>query len=277
LLVPILLAGCHEIHFHDSVEPFDPPVVAGVDFDAADCGIVTGQVHWQGDVPPSETIQAWLCAEGGPRVTTTNLLIPQVRHSGVCGAVVFLRGVDPRRARPWPHSQVAVIQRDYQIRIEQGDELSQVGFVRRGNSIDMAARDPVFYSLHLSGAAFATLPFPDPDVVRRKQLDRNGIVELSSAAGHYWARAYLFVDDHSYYTRTEADGRFILHDVPEGDYDLVCWLPGWRPISHTRDPESALITRQVFEPAIEVVQPISVQPQKTSAAVVNMSAPPVRR
>ena len=60
------------------------------------------------------------------------------------------------------------------------------------------------------------------------ELVRNGLgntVELTSGAGHYWMRAYLMVAEHPYYALTNADGRFVLPQVPPGRYEIVCWLP----------------------------------------------------
>jgi hypothetical protein len=118
----------------------------------------------------------------------------------------------------------------------------------------MVSRQPVFHSLHFSGAAWCTLAFPDPEVTLHRTLNRRGQIELSSAAGYYWAHAFLFVDDHPYYTRTDSRGNFHFETVPEGAYDVVCWLPGWSYVSHERDPETALISRVKLEAPMEVAK-----------------------
>jgi len=273
LILPFL-ASCHQITVDDPAAPLEPPGPASVDFDADQCGLITGQVHWDSEPPKQETISAWLSAEGGTQVTVPNPLVPDIQRGLVRGAIVFLRGVDARKARPWSHAPVAILQEEYQIRIQQDNETSPIGFVRRGDNIEMVSRQPVFHSLHLSGATFATIAFPDPDVVRKRRLDRRGLVELSSAAGYYWARAFVFVDDHPYFTRTDAEGRFRFDDVPQGEYEIVCWLPGWRAIRHTRDPESALISRQEIEPPIEIVHHIIVDRKKIIDVPFTMSASP---
>jgi hypothetical protein len=258
-LTLVAAIGCQPITFNEAEGRPEPAAKTAAEFDPAACGSVAGEVTWQGELPRAETIRAWLSPEAGVQVTVPNPLVPDVDHGAVRGAVVFLRGVDARKARPWSHPNVTVVQEDYQIRIAQGDEMSQVGFVQRGGAIEMTSRQAVFHSLHLSGATYATIPFADADVVRRRVLDHAGLVELSSAAGYYWARGFVFVDDHPYYTRTDNSGHFVLDDVPEGEYEVVCWLPGWRETSHTRDPESALITRRQYEPALETVQRVCVE------------------
>jgi hypothetical protein len=155
---------------------------------------------------------------------------------------------------------VRVEQRDYRLHVRQGDGDATVGFVRRGDPVTMVSLDSQFHSLHADGAAFFTLTFPDPHQPRRRRLEKNGVVELTSAAGHFWMRAYLFVDEHPYYTQTDADGRFTLAQVPPGHYDVVCWLPNWNPQRHERDPESGHVTRLYFQPALECVQPVTLAP-----------------
>ena len=119
---------------------------------------------------------------------------------GVGNAVVFLRGVDPQRARPWDHPPVCVEQADYRIEIRQGQAHSAYGFVRRGERVEMVSTQEAFHSLHAGGAAFFTLAFPDPNEPCSRHLNEKGVAELTSAAGYFWMRGYLFVDDHPYYT-----------------------------------------------------------------------------
>src|SRR5262249_39172772 len=123
-------------------------------------------------------------------------------------AVVFLRGIDPRRSRPWDHPPVRVEMRDYLLVVRQGAAEGRVGFVRRGDGVEMVSAQPAFHALQARGAAFFTLMFPDPGGPRTRRLGRAGVVELTSAAGHFWMRGHLFVDDHPYYARADAAGRF---------------------------------------------------------------------
>jgi hypothetical protein len=175
------------------------------------------------------------------------------RSHGVGGAVVFLRDIDPRRARPWDHPPVRVVMRDRQFHVLQGGADTRVGFVRRGEAVEMASEESAFHSVQARGAAFFSLVFPDAGDARRRTLTRPGRVELSSGAGYFWMRAHLFVDDHPYYTRTDPEGCFRLDRVPPGEYDVVCWLPDWHEAEHERDGDTCLICRLAFQPPVEVV------------------------
>jgi hypothetical protein len=250
---------------------------AACDFNPAAAGTVTGQVLWKGDVPSVVPFDAPLSpfAEqvGGPRRPWPNPNAPVVDRTshGVGGAVVFLRGVDPRKAKPWDQPPVRVVMRDYQIYILQGTE-ARTGFVRRGDTIEMISEQPTFDSLQARGAAFFSLPFPDANQPRQRLLHQTGQVELSSAAGHFWMRGYLFVDDHPYYTRTDARGRFRLEQVPPGKYELVCWLPDWHEAAHELDGDTSLVCRLTFRAPVELVQPLELGSSETKAAHFTLSA-----
>ena len=166
-------------------------------------------------------------------------------------------------ARPWNIPAGRIEQRDLQFHILQGDLDSPYGFIRRGDDIAMVSRDPYFHALHVSGASFFTLMFPDPNRPLPRPLKENGVVELTSAAGYYWMRAYLFVDDHPYYARTDKEGRFSLEQVPPGQYEVVCWMPNWQEARHERDPETGLITRLFFQPPVTLVQKVELGKQES--------------
>jgi hypothetical protein len=84
-----------------------------------------------------------------------------------------------------------------------------------------------------------------------RPLDRPGLVELTSGAGYPWMRAYLFVAEHPYYTRTDAAGRFVLKWVPPGRYEVVCWMPSWIEERHDREPETGIVSRVYFRAPVE--------------------------
>ncbi len=259
--------------------PASPRADAGTQFDSATAGRIAGRVHWSADlpvVPPLlEPISALAASPTAEKTPWPNPNAPAIDPTtrGVRGAVVYLRGVDPRRARPWDLPPVRVLLEGRQCHVRQGAEDGAIGFVRRGDTVTMVSADQVFHSLHAGGAAYFTLAFPDPGKVRARRLVERGVVELTSAAGYFWMCATLFVDDHPYYTSTDATGHFDLAGVPPGRYEAVCWLPDWREEHHERDPESLLITRLFFRPPWETVKHVEVK-ANGSATVDFTVAPP---
>jgi hypothetical protein len=257
-LAPFLLAlGCREARTEPAVQQKAPAAPAPSQFNVATAGAIGGKVVWSGEllnIPAFEIrslVTAWSPAH--TRLVRENPHAPVIdpASKGVAGAVVFLRGVDARQARPWDHPPVVVEHHDRRLFVVQGTSRSRVGFVRQGDAITMVSRENVFNALRASGAAFFSLMFPDPDQPLQRHLMDKGLVELASSAGYYWMRGYLFVDDHPYYASTDAQGNFTLPQVPAGRYQVVCWMPNWNKTRQDRDPESGLVTRITFHPALE--------------------------
>jgi Polysaccharide lyase family 4, domain II len=258
VLVLLAAAGCEP-----RLEPSQAAQTAfgeiGRRFHAADCGTIDGQVLWQGDLPKVEDFEVLPNPLAGEvmhhKQTRPNPNLPHIdpKTRGVASAVVFLRHVAPLRSKPWDQAPVQIEQRDCQFHVLQGDTDSPYGFARRGDHVCMISRDRCLHMLQARGSAFFSLAFPDPYQPLDRAVTECGITELTSGAGYYWMRAYLFVDDHPYYTRTDSQGRFEIEKIPAGKYEVVCWHPNWIKARHERDPESGLIFRYYFQPPVKQV------------------------
>ena len=240
------------------------PLALAMRFEASATGTLSGRVTWEGPAPvvPPFLSAARPLAEPprGPRQSWKNPNAPIISPEGGLGdTVVFLRRVDPARSRPWDQPPPRVELNGYRIRVRQGNQTSRVGFVPRGGPVQMVSTDEATYSLRVRGAAFFTLSFPDPFRPCVRLLRQRGVVELSSGGGQFWMRAYLLVTDHPYYARTDSDGRFTLPLVPEGAYELVCWMPSWQAARRERDADSAATTRLSFQPPVELVRKVTVR------------------
>jgi hypothetical protein len=103
------------------------------------------------------------------------------------------------------------------------------------------------------------------------------VVELTSGSGCWWMRAYLFVDDHPYYARTDSRGRFELPRVPPGRYKVVCWAANWIEATHERDPETSRINRLMFRPPVEKVGTVEVRPATATTVRFELTGDDFRR
>jgi hypothetical protein len=276
LLCAALFAGC-EANLPLPKAPVDSVIDASNAYDAATVGEIKGRVEWTGQlpvVPPFHAPVTPLAEQTrGPKRDWPNPNAPLVhpKSRGVGNAVVFLRGVDPRQARPWDLKPVRVELRDYQMHVRQGDADGLYGFVRRGDRIELESKQNVLQTLQARGADYFALSLPEEGTTRGRVLDHNGVVELSSNAGQFWMRAYLFVDDHPYYARTDGDGRFTLPKAPPGDYDLVCWMPDWREAEHEIDADTRLVVRMTFRPPLQIVRRVHVDTGATATADFTLS------
>jgi len=262
-----LLAGCVEPG--EAVPEKGPLPEAARDFDPTTVGTITGIVTWEGELPRVPAIEAAVSPKAepnpGPKRSWPNPNAPVISSTsrGVAGAVIYLTDVNPVRGRPWDHPSVRIELRDYQIHVHQGNRDGHIGLARCGDYMQMVSRQEALLSLRGRGACTFALPFPEADKVQTRHLERRGVLRLSSASGQPWMHAYVLVDDHPYYTLTDAEGRFTLSHVPPGAYEMVCWMPSWLPRSHERDADTCLVSRLEFRTPAELSRSVRVQAGKT--------------
>lgn len=228
-----------------------PPTPLGSAFDPAAAGRVAGRVIWQGDAPDVEPIRLFVRIEDFD-MNQPNPNAPRIdsKSKGVAETLVHLRGVDPKRSKPWHHPPVEVVFSDNHLAVVQQSQPRRIGIARRGDEAAFVSHEKRKHIAIARGAAFFSLPLLDRDAVTRRALPETGIVDLTSGSAFYWMRAYLWVSEHPYAAITDADGRFELTDVPAGEYELVAWRPNWRIKGHERHPEFGAIERLNFgEPA----------------------------
>ena len=143
--------------------------------------------------------------------------------------------------------------------------------MHRGDRIELESKQDVLQTIQGRGADYFALTLPELGTKRGRVPDHNGIVELSSNNGQFWMRAYLFVDDHPYYARTDHDGRYTLPQAPPGDYDLVCWMPDSREAEHEIDADTRLVERLTFRPPLRIVKRIHIESGATRTADFTVS------
>lgn len=246
------LVGCAECPEPTPSKPDQQRIPLAQAFDAAATGTIQGRVVWDGDVPVAkETVERIIAYnpklhQNPARFKTPHIPNVNAKTGGVADAIVFIKEIEPRRSKPWDHAKVRVEFHERQLRVQQGDARTGVGFVRRGDVVEIANRDKEYHLLRARGAAFLAIPLSGLEKTYQRVLPETGLVELTCAAGYYWLHAHLFVTDHPYFVRTDRDGRFVLDRVPAGEYEVVCWLPNWRVERVERDPEVADVARWIW-------------------------------
>jgi hypothetical protein len=268
--VVALAAGCDDLHVQlPTPEAGTAPVTMGTRFDPATVGVVRGSVTWVGDRPTVPPLRVCRITATGPQwLAVPNPNAPRITPAGgLAGAVVFLRGIDPAAAAPWPHPPVTVEADDTRISIHP---FGRTGFTPVGSEVEFRSASDSLLGVRAREAAFFTLMLPERTSVRRR-LDRAGRVELTSPAYLYWQVADLFVCDHPYYAHTDDHGRFRFENVPAGEYRVVCWLPHWETDSTERDPETGADFRAKYHDSGEESVPVRSQPGRVSDVGISVS------
>jgi hypothetical protein len=276
VLFAALLAGCDETPAPPA-KPRGGRADAATLFDAKTAADVAGVVRWAGPLP---TVPAFRSIDNPltdqpppPPRDWPNPNAPRIDRAsrGLSSAVVFLRGIDPRRARPWDLPAVRIELRNQRFHIAQGASDGHIGFVRTGDAVDVISRDARFHLVQARGAAFFARTLCAEGDVRPCRLEAPGVVELVSGCGYFWMRAYLFVADHPYHARCDAQGRFRLPQVPPGDYELVAWHPDWRVTRQERNPDNFRVQQVRYESPLEAVRRVAVRPGRPLDVAVELS------
>jgi hypothetical protein len=175
---------------------------------------------------------------------------PQIAaDGGIADVAVILRSVGPN-SLPAPMANYA----HGQLQIGAA---GRIGFARPGQTLTLVSPSERTVAVRGRGAAFFGLTLPT-NTERRRPLAQAGWVELSSASGDYWARAWVYVSANDVGTCTDTAGQFTLPNIPTGTYELCVWMPHWATARQDRDPETGLPYRQWYRPAIEITQRIDV-------------------
>lgn len=273
VLLAAALTGCDGWHYAPIPGPAPLPAV-GTHFDPKACGTVTGTVRWDGplpDCPPVIVPQFNLSGVGPAVLPNPNAVLPWP-DGGIFSAVVYLRGVEPARSKPWDLPSVVVEADDLMIRVRQGNgQPERVGFVQAGSAqassvVQLQSKGTGYVGVRGRGAGFFSHVFPPDGQPVKRTFHTPGRVELTSASGQFWAAAELFVSHTPYIARPAPGGRFTFTHVPAGTYELVCWHPNWHPGPTELDPETGAPARRRYAPGVELVQPVTVTTGQSASA-----------
>ena len=83
---------------------------------------VSGRVTWRGDIPTVPAINGLVRTRDGSKWgDVPNHFAPQIdaNSRAVAGAVVWLTGIDPAKAKPWPYPPLTVEVRDFAVTVDE--------------------------------------------------------------------------------------------------------------------------------------------------------------
>lgn len=212
-----LAAGCSSEVTEKPATPAAPP---GKKVDAATAGAITGQVKFEGALPPADLIRMNAdrkCVQGDSTPPGSSLVVAD--DKSVANAFVYVKdGLDPAYGFDAPTTPAVLDQRGclYSPRV--------LG-VRVGQAIEIVNSDPTLHNVHAlpmnnrefnhgQPKQFSKLSevFTTPEVMVRFKCDV-----------HSWMAAWVGVVEHPYFAVTDAAGAFRLPGLPPGSYTVEVW------------------------------------------------------
>ncbi|MBF0553843.1 MAG: methylamine utilization protein [Nitrospirae bacterium] len=71
---------------------------------------------------------------------------------------------------------------------------------------------------------------PGVDANNKVLFDKPGVVVVGCNI-HDWMKAYIYVVETPYFARSDSQGKMIINNLPEGQYDVAVWHPSLSPKS----------------------------------------------
>jgi hypothetical protein len=192
--------------------------------DVPNGGMIKGKVLLKSTAPHRQTIPV---AKDYQKICGESKVVPGTafaKTGGVPDAVVYIDRITSGKKR----SQIGLAQLDQ----KNCEYKPHVLVVSPQAEVEILNSDPLLHNVHAYDhtgdrpATIFNLAFPvQGQRVKRKLNGGTKILSLCDA-GHPWMSAHIFVTEHPYFAVTDAEGNFLLDQVPHGNYKLRLWQEG---------------------------------------------------
>ncbi len=215
-----------------------------------DGATISGQMKFSG-TPPVIKLKVEkdvkVCCPGCTERDSPRLIVGP--SAGVKDAVVFLLNVTSGKAFPKEPPVLDQVECVY---------TPHIVIAKKGDKLKIRNSDDIFHTTHgfLKDADIFNVPTPTKDSEVMKPLRQAGLARVQCDAGHIWMSAYIFIVNHPYYAVTDAEGKFVLKDVPSGEYTLRAWHEGWEV--KDVEQEGGKVVRYQFADDVATDLPVSI-------------------
>lgn len=226
--------------------------------DVKNGGTITGVVRLQGEVPKAIALDVtkdndWC----GRRKVSPRLVVG--KNGAVKNAVISLDIVQGKSFEP---------ARKFVLNQHKCEYEPHIMLLPPGSDLEIVNSDPILHNVH------AYSPDAEPKTIfniaqpvkgfrfpiRQNLLASAGSYIATCDAGHPWMSAYIVVPKHPYYAVTDAEGKFVLSDVPPGSYTITMWHEGVA-VAKT-ETQNGKTTAYHYEAPYEVVKEVTVGPEE---------------
>ncbi|MCI0605461.1 carboxypeptidase regulatory-like domain-containing protein [bacterium] len=193
------------------------------EIDVPDGGTIQGKVLWKSERPVPQVIPVnkdqQTCGESKTVPAAT------IGKNGEVGnAVVYLEGIAAGK-------KMASLQK-VQLDQKNCEYVPHVLIVPPNAEVEILNSDPMLHNVHTYKVAdprpttIFNLAFPLKGQKVTKKLSETGKIVSLCDAGHPWMSAHIVVAEHPYYAISNAEGNFVLENVPPGKYTVKLWHQG---------------------------------------------------
>jgi hypothetical protein len=178
-------------------------------------GIISGEVKFSGTPPAAEKITITKDQDVCGKSEKINEALLVGNNKGIQNVIVFITNV--QKGKKMPEGGAKLDQKD--CRYDPHVVLSPAGA-----ELTILNSDGILHNIH----SYSTKnpPFNKAQPKFKKELKERfaepEIVKLTCDA-HGWMTGWLVIQGHPYYTTTDANGAFVIRDVPPGEYELRFW------------------------------------------------------
>lgn len=214
-------------------------------------GSIQGAVHFTGNSSALKELSINRDVEScGTKKMLQNLILG--KGMGVQNAIVSLEGI--RAGKSWKKDPVVVLDQ------QKCEYVPHILVAPLGSQLEIVNSDDVMHNVHsyeLTGELKTLFNVAQPIKGLRTKLalDKPGTLVATCDAGHPWMSAYIRIADHPYIAITDADGNFMIDNIPAGAYKITMWH---EPITCLAEAKTEEMQKHYFEAPIVITKDITV-------------------
>lgn len=227
------------------------------EIDVKDGGSIRGIVRLNGDGPKIGSLEVTKDAEVcGKRKPYPRLAVG--KNNGVRNAVVFIEGIS-RGKKAIDNIQPILDQ-------HKCEYVPHVMILPMGAPLEILNSDRILHNVHAydvqhDSRTLFNIAQPikgQRTPIKTTQFVYPGLVLATCDAGHPWMSAYIMLAEHPYYAVTDAEGKFVLGNVPPGSYKVKMWHEGVAIIK--TELEKGKPRKYIYEDSYQEIQEVTVTP-----------------
>jgi plastocyanin len=183
----------------------------------ADGGTIRGQVKLKGEAPTPEKVEITKDEDTCGKTEKINESLLVGSDNGLQNVVVSIENIQRGKRQQRVREGALLDQKDCRY-------VPHVVLVPVGVSLTLKNSDGILHNVHSHSVENPPFNKPQPKFKKTMQatFTKPETIKITCDA-HAWMSGWIVVHEHPYYTVTDESGRFVLTNVPSGEYTLRVW------------------------------------------------------